>query len=361
LIPHRLTANSSAELELGEALGGHRDRVVWLDYAKGIGIVLVVFGHVISGLRVPQVGPDLYTYDFFRALIYTFHMPLFFFVSGMLFVRSFSGSKGQLFRVQALRILIPYLVWSVLFVALQNTFPWAANHHTEFVTLLQIPYNPLGHLWFLYALFIAQTAFFVAQRLFGSVGILAIGGGFAAAYIFSLGMADSLYGDIAMGGTFFGTGLVAAGRRPIDARSKSMMGFIVVAAIWFATALARLEWSAFLEPISAVAGISMIVTASKLLPDVRGVLTLSLAQLGQASLAIFLTHVVFSAGVRSLLYLSDVHDCDVHVLVGTLAGVSVPTLLFLAASRLELLPYAGFGTVQRSPYAGTAGKDVSRG
>jgi fucose 4-O-acetylase-like acetyltransferase len=335
--------------------------VVWLDYAKGIGIVLVVIGHVISGLRVQQVGPDLYAYDFLRALIYTFHMPLFFFVSGMLFVRNLAASQAEFFRLRALRILVPYVVWSIMFVGLQNAFPWAANNRSEFASLLQMPYNPSGHLWFLYALFIAQTVFFLAQRSFGSAGMLAIGGGFVAAYVASLGAANGLFGSIAMGGTFFGAGLVVGGRRLIGARSTSVVGLLIVAALWFGAAFGRLELSAYLKPLAAVAGIAMVVMVSRLLPDVRGMFTAMLAQLGQASLAIFLTHTIFSAGLRSVLYLNDVRDCDLHVLLGTLAGVSAPTLLFVVANRLQLSPYAGFGTVQPSLYATTAAREVTRG
>ena len=46
------------------------NRNLLVDVAKGIGIVLVVLGH--SGI------------EFGHYLIYMFHMPLFFFLSGML-------------------------------------------------------------------------------------------------------------------------------------------------------------------------------------------------------------------------------------------------------------------------------------
>ena len=50
-------------------------RIEYIDIAKGIGILLVVMGHNDFGLVSP----------FFYKFIYAFHMPLFFFVSGMLF------------------------------------------------------------------------------------------------------------------------------------------------------------------------------------------------------------------------------------------------------------------------------------
>ena len=52
-----------------------KERIHWIDIAKGIAIMLVVIGHV----------PDAFDAPFYRVAIYTFHMPLFFFLSGYVF------------------------------------------------------------------------------------------------------------------------------------------------------------------------------------------------------------------------------------------------------------------------------------
>ena len=54
---------------------GLAKRVQYIDIAKGIGIVLVVMGHNDFALISP----------FAHKLIYSFHMPMFFFMSGMFF------------------------------------------------------------------------------------------------------------------------------------------------------------------------------------------------------------------------------------------------------------------------------------
>lgn len=75
-------------------------RINELDILKGIGIILVVLGHTgISGL------PYIY--------IYTFHMPLFFFISGCFF-KNIKLSSMLAKRVQTL--LIPYISFSFLFL-----------------------------------------------------------------------------------------------------------------------------------------------------------------------------------------------------------------------------------------------------
>ena len=71
-------------------------RYDWVDKAKGIGILLVIYGH---------------NYPFMESYIYGFHMPLFFFISGM-----FHSEKMDTNSVtkRAKGILIPYFIWALL-------------------------------------------------------------------------------------------------------------------------------------------------------------------------------------------------------------------------------------------------------
>ena len=57
------------------------ERINWVDIAKGIGIVLVLLGHAPRDsmrMQYPLI-------DFLYYFIYSFHMPLFFFLAGMIF------------------------------------------------------------------------------------------------------------------------------------------------------------------------------------------------------------------------------------------------------------------------------------
>lgn len=66
-----------------------------LDIMKGIGIILVVFGHVFHH----------------SGIIYQFHMPLFFILAGAAMTYS---SKGYSFRTKVKTLLIPYFMFSVM-------------------------------------------------------------------------------------------------------------------------------------------------------------------------------------------------------------------------------------------------------
>ena len=77
-------------------ISSKKKRIDWLDNAKGFGIILVVYGH---------------NYPSLEDYIYTFHMPLFFFIAG-LFHPNQINIKIIKRRVQ--QIIIPYFLWSIL-------------------------------------------------------------------------------------------------------------------------------------------------------------------------------------------------------------------------------------------------------
>ena len=137
------------------------NRIVYLDIAKGIGIILMVMGHSFIG-RV------------FDILLHGFHMPLFFFVSGLLFTCKADKRWLEVFLGKCRTILIPYAFFGLLTYGI-----WAALNggRVSGAKLL----NPLWHLlwynsaglvisgefWFLSAMFFASLCF---DGLFRFVG-----------------------------------------------------------------------------------------------------------------------------------------------------------------------------------------------
>lgn len=77
-------------------------RIAWIDRARAIGIALVVLGHVHL-CDVPGQAA--------LRMIYAFHMPLFFFLSGLLDKRR---SPAETFRRSLQQLLIPYALWYLL-------------------------------------------------------------------------------------------------------------------------------------------------------------------------------------------------------------------------------------------------------
>lgn len=89
-------------------------RITAIDIAKGIGILLVVLGHQIDYFHAPM--PGAYPY------IYLFHVPLFFFLSGMFF-REQEG-LWTCFRKKFMRLFVPYLLANIFFFFVEMVRVW---------------------------------------------------------------------------------------------------------------------------------------------------------------------------------------------------------------------------------------------
>ena len=130
-----------------------KNRDLFLDIAKGLAIILVVVGHVIQGSS--QYFDDLL---WFR-VIYSFHMPLFVFLSGAVAAIAFKSDRVQdglqAAFVQAktkivkatIRLLLPFISWCLI-----NQFIY---HHSDSVisALILAFRRPDTALWFLLAIF----------------------------------------------------------------------------------------------------------------------------------------------------------------------------------------------------------------
>ena len=130
-------------------------RITYIDIAKGIGILLVVFGH--SGFPSPAVNQ----------WISSFHMPLFFLLSGMLLSHTGAHEKplGTTLKKKARAILIPYLffsIFSILFSAVLDTATFAT--YLPNALLQTVVLYGISVLWFLPALFFGETIFLFIRK-----------------------------------------------------------------------------------------------------------------------------------------------------------------------------------------------------
>lgn len=135
-------------------------RLDYLDIAKGLAIVLVVLGHSIPDASAATGISSPILADVFKA-IYSFHMPLFFFVSGFLVVREklLAHPKLDFFKKRFLRLMVPYFFVGMCYLPLKLVFASYANKPYDISTLWQIfiGVNPDGELWFLYVLWIISV------------------------------------------------------------------------------------------------------------------------------------------------------------------------------------------------------------
>jgi len=79
-----------------------KNRLYYLDTMKGILIILVVLGHAIQ-----STIPD-YQHNFLFRLIYSFHMPLFFLISGYLTLKE-KHDENIIYK-RGVQCIIPFII-----------------------------------------------------------------------------------------------------------------------------------------------------------------------------------------------------------------------------------------------------------
>lgn len=134
----------------------NKNRYTEVDIAKGVGIFFVVLGHSIKQTSVSAQWIRLLTY-----LIYSFHMPLFFCLSGFVsakILRMNRRERGAYIISRAKRLLIPYFVIGLLYIPVKLKLSDMAVKPFEVSDIwkLLIGQNPNVSLWFLYILFLIE-------------------------------------------------------------------------------------------------------------------------------------------------------------------------------------------------------------
>lgn len=323
-------------------------RSTWVDYAKGIGIILVVYGHLLSsgyhaGLKIP---PGFFALS--DSIVYSFHMPLFFFLSGLFVESSFRkrGPKSYLLD-KFTRIAYPYLLWSLIQVGVEVIFSSQTQKGAGLEDLLAIPYRPWGQFWFVYALFLMHIAYTLADRLgrFSAPVLFAV-----AAGLFIFPIPTGILGLFGFSGhfIFFVSGIYF--RKYLVDEGRTVPPWTVPLLFILLAASGYYLFSNVIEPMRLVGkpyphyfmflsilGISACVGWAQYLSK-RNTFGF-LRTLGIYSLQIFLVHMLAGVAMRMiLLQVFGIQNWIVHILIGTLTALVVPILLQQTSVRIKF-PY----------------------
>lgn len=124
-------------------------RIDWIDYAKGLGIILMVMGHY------QYLNSDI------NKWIFSFHMPLFFLISG--FLTSSRNIECGKYIIKRFKLLfIPFFLFG--FITYLLSFIIGKGYPIqEFI--LNIFNNRGAGMWFLHTLFLVNIMYLILYRL----------------------------------------------------------------------------------------------------------------------------------------------------------------------------------------------------
>ncbi len=298
-----------------------KERDLRIDVLKGIGIICVIWAHLRG---------------YFAMEIYIFHMPLFFFLSGM-FYRRKKGFVWSRFR----SLVIPFLLYSVAFGLvfwLQGGIWFKRVHRMS----LMFPSAIVGPAWFLLALFNISVVYYLLDRLIRRSWLL-LAATFAIALVFyfwhvnlPLDLRQSFYAL-----PFYSMGRFLKERGATDfTRSGWLLGGLL---LMFAVTVAycrvnhfRFDVLCASLPKNPVLFYGGALSAILLLLNVRsfakpGWVNRLLASFGRHSLAIMALHMPYMFLVqRNIVRMHLIHDRTANTIMGFFATF----LIITAASYL---------------------------
>jgi fucose 4-O-acetylase-like acetyltransferase len=348
------------------AAAGRSGRIGWIDAARGIGILLVVIGHALGGLIDSPIGggESALRQAFFA--IYTFHMPLFLVLSGLMVPGRVARGRAAFLRSLGPGVVWPYFLWStVQFGAIMFAGTLVNRPAGEFwITVAHLPWRTVSQFWFLYALFWMHLMAVAILPRGGAGTLLALGvvTKLACAVLpmdVSIRLVANNLAWYALGAVLAGSPLVAPARAGIAARPWRAGAAVALAATLIAAALvtardgalaaefavapsptlANFAWRLWAVP-AALAGVAAVFAVARL-PQVAE--SRWLGMLGQRSMAIFVLHVMFVAGSRIfLLKLPVPHSATALLPVLVVIGVAGPLVVDRLLRPLGLRRWLGF-------------------
>ncbi|HEV3325949.1 MAG TPA: acyltransferase [Puia sp.] len=355
-----------------------KSRLAWVDYLKGIAIVLVVYRHVLIGIQrsvatAQAQGSNIPDVPFWlekaNMIFFSFRMPLFFILSGIFISGSLAKrTLKQVIGIKFDNLLYPYFVWVFLQVTLQILLGSNTNSNRTLINYTYILYQPraLDQFWYLPALFNTTVIYLLVktylkppvwgQFLIGLVlyfcspipavhSISMISDWMEFYLFFALG--DSI-------ATFFF-------KESTQRFLKNPYTLVLITPVFFLTQVYYLAH--ITEPgkpdflaIALIGCFSMFVLAFRM--QIWNVLSF-LRIVGYHSLYIYVTHVFVAGLVRlSLTKFLGIHNPYILLVSGIFFGVTIP-IIFYNLLVLDGPLWFLFSFKKRQPRPTTPGGKIS--
>ena len=335
-------------------------RIEWIDFAKGVVIILMVFLHITR-------------FEDLSKFIMLFHMPFFFVTAGFLLnlnrwggAENFKPFATKLFR----RLLVPYFLAEILwypiwfFVChkagfLNHLWEWS-NFDTlkSFLAIFIGNGNAvgliLGQLWFLPTLFVAEIIFICLYNRFAKIGgeifviavvaCSAIGLNVKVITDFPFGMDIALVSQI-----FLLTGVLVRRYNFVDRMNLKtcvVLELILLCAFFFNARVDmnfRFYGNALLFYAGGVAGTLIVMKLSVLAVKVGGKICAVIEDCGRQSMMILVLHpiianIFYEVIVRAVNFPPEEILTEPTIIFAvTILGTLVPLLVAKKFGRLPVL------------------------
>lgn len=325
-------------------------RMSWIDAAKGITIVLVVIGHVGSSYHSAGLFLTSNLFCFSHDFVYSFHMPVFMLLSGLLFSYSNVNNKKSAIAQKIINYGIPYITFSLVWWIFKMMLSSHTNSQLSLSDILLIPFYPISFMWYIYALLIMQVmqiAIGKKGRVFQNVHLLiSLVLMFILPYLIDMlqgiRFSDLVIYDVFkfyfyfLLGVYYGQQMVSLIEKVGCRVTASISGVVLILANVLMYLMPSVD-STCVKLFVALIGCVFIIAISHMISNNK-----MWNYLGTSSLAIYVLQGLAIAGTRSVLTKvwkgSDFYGI-VPFVVCTFMGTVLPLIVFEISKRVGKLDF----------------------
>jgi fucose 4-O-acetylase-like acetyltransferase len=294
-------------------------RLTYIDAGKGLTAFLVFIGHVFYGIyESPILNEYNQPFLVLVQMLYVFHMPVFFALSGMLFkpVESVSAWFSYL-KKKSISLLIPYVFFCFVWFLTSGLAGSAARNHFGLMELMRIPLRPIAISWFLYILWLITAIYSLLSIYLSKKQLLGVS---AVLYLVSLlfPVGNYLLQRTMCFGVCFVLGYCLKDKEWLKSKSLFLLNialFVGYLLIWSQFNGVKISYS---KP-----GLDGLVYILSILLSVKLFEVLSISKianvfekLGLYAIEIYLYHSVIVSAYRIILIKLGYTDIVFHVIVG---------------------------------------------
>lgn len=326
-------------------------RIEWIDFGKGLTVLMVVFGHVVLGLFESKRFEDNNQWLLFvTQIFYLFHIPVFYALSGFFFKPVANLKTFATFVKQKTIILgIPYLFYSIIQFGLQKLGGATVRNAASFWDLLNIYQTPLGVSWYLYVLwwiYLVVAFLSIWIKSYHQLFFISV-----AAYLLSIFAPTNIYivQKIFLWTFFFllGSWLRHSGVGTFLTKRWKLISCVTLVIItvfliyWqlsaptFYISYDRPGLNGFIFPVSVI----LAMASYPILSDKLNRVSDYFRNIGKDSLVIYLLHAPIVSVTRIALLKLGVSNIFIHILMGLLLGWFGSIVILYLSKKI---PYADF-------------------
>lgn len=317
-----------------------RPRITWLDSLKGFTIISVIVGHIVGGYKSSGLYASYEDVEIILArLVYSFHMPLFFLISGFFFSRAYIELDGKVkvdkLKVQLLDLIAVYVVFSVILVCFYALLGSHANHSISFSDLLCIGWKPVSIYWYIHVLILLYLANVLFVKVKQKVLLVAL---FLIVGIFSAVIPSSSYtvsvNKFLFFLPFFYIGTVVHQKHISPNWGMAILGALVAVLLYNIQSPEHAVVTYNVEKI--IIALGLCVFFWKAFSSMNWLDNKVLEICGRYCLEIYVIHSFLTAGFRSAFVALGVTNFWLSLALNTILSTALPIIFAMALERIGL-------------------------